>query len=119
MQNPSHKFLPLIVNRTAQREMIQRPQFLPRGTNASDLILIGYTTVFVLSLFYTFYHYAWIRDRQFTGPMGYVLYYGLPLGLACLLLASLRLKALYSLTLALFCLALTTGLFGAELWLHF
>lgn len=68
--------------------------------------------VFIASYF--LYYYAWTGERQFTSPVGPILYYGLPSGLAILSFIALRLKPVYQVNLVLLLLSIVFSLDVAE-----
>src|SRR5262245_58305733 len=76
----------------------------------------GLFSLAVLSYF--LYYYGWTGERQFTGPMGVVLYYVVPAGAAGLLFAALGLKQTHKINLAIFCFSLIVSACGSELFLR-
>jgi hypothetical protein len=96
-----------------------RERFISTAAKMANVVLGAGAVVCACAFAYFLYHYAWVRDRQFTGWLGVVLYYGVPTGLALLLFLAMRLKADRKINLALVCLALTASVYGAELalWL--
>jgi GDSL-like Lipase/Acylhydrolase family len=71
--------------------------------------------VLVLSVCFRFVYQGLSGERQFNTPFDLVLYFGLPIGVAALLLASLRLNSLKKLELLMVCAALTLSMYAIEL----
>ena len=81
-------------------------------------IIVGVSGCFcVLLLLYYFYHYTWTGKRALTSPIGIILYCGLPAVLAAMLFASLRLRPLPRISLALVVVSGATATFIANLFL--
>jgi hypothetical protein len=70
-----------------------------------------------LVFLYVFYHYVWIRDREFTNWLGGALYLALPAAATGILLAVLRLSPTHKINTALCCVALLLSIYGAEVTL--
>jgi hypothetical protein len=75
--------------------------------------------VLVLSVCFRFVYQGLSGERQFNTPFDLVLYFGLPVGVAALLLASLRLNSLKKLELLMVCTALTLSMYAVELSFQF
>ena len=71
--------------------------------------------VLVLSVCLRFLYQGLSGERQFNTPFDLVLYFGLPIGVAALLLASLRLNSLKKLELLMVCTSLTLSMYALEL----
>lgn len=99
--------------------MTNPEQSLTRATHISNIILAAGSAASVLVFFYYFYYYSWTGARQFSNRIGILLYYVLPVGLAFLLFASLRLPRGHKINLAILCVSLTASLYGAESFLLF
>ena len=82
----------------------------------ANFILVAAGLVCVAALSKVFYHYQWICDRQFAGPVGRSLYYGLPALLAVLFFASLRLRDDRKIKVAIVSTALASWLVVAEIF---
>ena len=81
-------------------------------------IIVGVSGCFcVLLLLYYFYHYTWTGKRALTSPIGIILYCGLPAVLAAMLFASLRLRPLPRISLALVVVSGAAATFIANLFL--
>jgi hypothetical protein len=70
------------------------------------------------ALLYVFYHYHWLQDRHFAGPVGGWLYYGLPAQLAVLFCGALRLGASEKIKFAFASIVITICLVVGELLLE-
>ena len=80
-------------------------------------IIVGVSGCFcVLLLLYYFYHYTWTGKRALTSPVGMILYCGLPAVLAAMLFASLRLRPLARIKLALVLVVVAASTFAANLF---
>ncbi len=86
---------------------------LKAATKLANMILVLGGCVCLLLLLYVFYHYAWLRDREYA-RFGGVLYYGVPAGLAAGLFASLRLPVAQKINLALLSVSTAFSIYGAE-----
>ncbi|MGH8542704.1 MAG: hypothetical protein ACREX3_03470, partial [Gammaproteobacteria bacterium] len=73
----------------------------------------------ILAFCYFFYHYGWIRDRQFTSRAGVLVYYILPAVLAGQFFNALRFNPVYKVRLAGCCFVLTFLVYGVELLLAY
>ena len=91
--------------------------FAKAGKFANGALAAG--AVLVLLMFLRFLYEGLSGRRQFNTPFDLVLYYGLPIGVSAVLLASLRLNTLKKLELLIVCTALTLSMYGAELSFHF
>jgi lysophospholipase L1-like esterase len=69
----------------------------------------------IIVLLYYIYYYSWTHERYFSSPVGPVLYYVLPVTLASLLLASLRLRPPHKVNLALLLVSLCASIYAVEL----
>lgn len=96
----------------------QQERFLKKAANVANIILGGGGVASLLALLYFFYHYGWTGERKFDSPMGVVLYYLVPAGVAGLLFASLKLKAGYKINLAILSVSLAASVLGVELFLQ-
>jgi hypothetical protein len=67
-----------------------------------NLVVAGAAGLCLLVAWYFIYHYYWLRDRSFSNVAGFVLYIFLPLVLAALGLAALRLSIVWKSRIALF-----------------
>jgi len=71
----------------------------------------------VVAFCYVFYHYQWIRDRQFLTAAGPILYYGIPVLLTAGFWSALFLKPEWKINLTLVLVVSTVSLFLAEVLL--
>lgn len=99
--------------------MTKQEKFISSAAKVANVGLAGAGGVSLLALLYVFYRYTWTRQNQFASPMGAMLYHVIPAALACLLFASLRLKPVHKITLAIFGLSLIASLYMGELLLGF
>jgi len=65
-----------------------------------------------------FYRYTWTGQNQFTRAIDYVLYYGFPLVVAVLFLASTKLKPIYRVNILVLCVSLSASVYAVELLLE-
>ena len=91
-------------------------QRFDRLTRAANIILGVGGFFCVLLLLYCFYYYTWTGTRYMTSPGGMVFYYGLPSVLAALLFASLWVRPLLRISLALVLVAVAIAIFAANLF---
>ena len=96
----------------------QQKRFLGKAAAIANIILGGGGVASLLALLYFFYHYGWTGERKFDSPLGVVLYYLVPAGVAALLFASLKLKADYKINLATLSVSLAASVLGVELFLQ-
>jgi hypothetical protein len=83
----------------------------------ADFILFS-GGIFCLALvFYVAYQYGWTEEKQFSSPVGILLYYGLPAFMATLLFVFLRLKSAYKINLAISFFSMAISVYGTELFL--
>ena len=87
------------------------------ATKVANVILAGGGVGSALLWCYVLYHYGWTEERHLVGSVGIVVYYVFPPGLAALLFASIRLKPVYKITLAVLCLFMTASLYAVELFI--
>jgi hypothetical protein len=97
--------------------MTKRKEFSARATRIANIILAGGGVLWIFVFLYFLYHYGWLKDRRFTDSSGVVLYYLLPVGLAILLIASLKLKPAHRVNLAILYLSITASFYLAESFL--
>ncbi len=81
---------------------------IERAARVAGILFIGGAVFCVLVAGYFFYYYSWTQQRCFSSWAGPLLSYGLPLGLAGLLVAALWFRPAYKLNLAL--LLISTGM---------
>jgi hypothetical protein len=81
--------------------MPERELFLSRASRIANLFLAGAAVALVLVFAYFFYHYSWTGQRRFAGLEGVVIHYAVPLCLAVLMLACLKLRPVYKVNLVL------------------
>ena len=87
-----------------------------RLTRAANLIVGGSGGCCLLLVLYYVYHYLWTGKRVVTGPVGLVVYGGLPAVLAALLFASLRLRPLPRISCALVLVSVVAATFAANVF---
>jgi hypothetical protein len=83
----------------------------------SNVILIGGGLSCGLVAGYYFYHYSLTGERQFTSPIGQLVYYYLPVALAALLFTALRLERSQKINIAVLCGSLALSVYVGELFL--
>ena len=93
----------------------RRHRFITRATVVTNIGLLLGSVLAAVMFAYFVYHYGWARDRQFNAWYYAILYYGLPLGVAILLLFSLRLPSHQKINLFVFLVASTASVYGSEL----
>lgn len=104
---------------TARLQTVNKQErFLEKAANVANIILGVGGVASLFALLYFFYEYGWTRERKFNTPMGVVLYYVVPAGVAGLLFASLKLKSSYKINLAILSVSLAASVFCVELILH-
>jgi hypothetical protein len=92
---------------------------LPRsGAMLANFTLAVAGAVCFSALVYFLYHYAWIKERQFSSNLGPIVYYGLPAILTVGFLISLRLRLTYRINVALICAAVMSSLYAGEIALR-
>jgi len=96
----------------------QQDRFLEKAANVASIVLGGGCVASLLALLYFLYHYSWTRERKFDSPMGVVLYYLVPAGVAALFFASLKLTARYKINLAILSVSLAASAIGVEVFLQ-
>ena len=96
---------------------MREEKLLVKATRVANIILGGAGAVCLLGLFYFIYHYNLTGERQFTSPVGMIVYYVFPALLAGLLLASLRLAPCHKINLSLFVIGSAVSIYGLELFL--
>ena len=84
----------------------------------ATIVLGGGALLLTLVSFYFIYYYEWTGQRQFTNSISKLIYLFIPIGLASVLFASLRLKPSYKINLALFVVSLAVSLLSIELFLE-
>jgi PAS domain S-box-containing protein len=97
-------------------KLIKADDLLPKIAN---IVLAGGAFLCILVLFYIIYHYGWTGERQFTGLIGMILYYGLTSFLAALLFSSLRMPPAVRIRLALVLTSTCISLYASEIILAF
>jgi len=98
--------------------MTKQQRFFAKAATAANFTLAGGGTLLLLVFFFFFYHYTWAGQRQFTSPTGIVLYYVMPILLASLLFASLKLNPTRKINLVILCFSLLASMYAGELLLH-
>jgi hypothetical protein len=93
-------------------------RFLAKAARFANVSLAA-GAVLVLLVFLRFLYQGLSGGRQFNTPFDLVLYYGLPIGVAALLSASLRLNTIKKLELLMVCTALTVSMYAVELSFQF
>ena len=83
----------------------------------ANIVLGGGALLLTLVSFYFFYYYEWTAQRQFTNSISEVIYVFIPIGLASVVFASLRLKPKYKINLAILGVSFAVSLFSVELFL--
>lgn len=78
-------------------------------------VFLGGAVCCLLVAGYFFYYYGWTQQRCFTSVLGPILSYGLPLGLAALLVAAFRFRPIHQLNLALVLVSTGLAIFLVEL----
>jgi PAS domain S-box-containing protein len=96
-------------------KLAKADSLLPKFAN---IILTGGAVFCLLILSYLVYRYSWTGESQLVGWSGMVLYYAVPGILAMLFFASLTLRPMYRLNLAILCLSLGLAVYGMEIFLH-
>jgi hypothetical protein len=90
-------------------------QHRAKAAKIAEIVLVGGSALCVLVSFSFFYYYGWTPERGFSTKAGPILSYVLPLSLAGLLFASLRLRPAYKVTLGLFLVSTGVSIFVVEL----
>jgi hypothetical protein len=88
-----------------------------RWESIGNIVLIGGGAFCFLVFSYFFYHYNITGERQFSNPIGEVLYYYLPAALATLLFGALRLERSQRINVAILCGSLGVSIYAGELFL--
>jgi hypothetical protein len=94
-----------------------KTQRIGRLAGFANFVLISGGALCVLMLFYSIYHYGLTGRRSFTSPMGMVLYYGVPVVLAGVFFALLRLERIKRISVALLLVSIGLSIHAANLFL--
>ncbi len=89
---------------------------LEQATKLANIILGGAAAICLLVLFYFIYHYSLTGERQFTSPVGVIVYYVFPALLAGLFLTSLRMRPSHKINLSLVVMGCAVSLYALELF---
>jgi len=98
---------------------VRRFMASPELTRLLKRILIAAAALCVAVFAYFFYHYTLTGERELDGLASVVLYYGVPLGAAALLLASLRLRPDRQMNLVLVLASFSVALYVGEYLLDY
>src|ERR1700730_7369370 len=98
--------------RPSRAIVIEEPRLRGVAIIANILLSAG-GVMCLLLLAYCIYYYGWSGKRYFTSITGMILYYGMPAVLAGILFASLSLRPLPKITLAL----VFVSIFAANLFM--
>jgi hypothetical protein len=85
----------------------------------ANLILGGGFVSCIVLLLYVVYQYGWTGDREFSSPVGILVYYGVPAALATLFFGFLQLQRDYKINLAVVSVSTALSMYGAEVFLTF
>jgi hypothetical protein len=96
----------------------RQDRFLARAALVANVVLASGALAAVLVFLYFFYRYTWSAERQFTSVAARLLYYGVPVTIAVILLAALRLKRDHRINLAIVSVVLVLSVYAGELVLH-
>ena len=96
---------------------MREKKLLVKATRVANIILGGAGVICLLALFYFIYHYSLTGERQFTSPVGMIVYYVVPALLAGLSLTSLRLGHSHKINLSLFVVTSGISIYALELFL--
>jgi PAS domain S-box-containing protein len=105
----------LAIGRQAEGKLMKPDDLLPK---IASIVLAGGAFLCLVVLLYFFYYYGWTAQRSFSRPLGMVVYYGLPAGMAILLFSFLRRSPEFKVNAALLCLSLTMSAYAGELLLR-
>src|SRR5689334_9339173 len=94
--------------------MTKRDGMMTWATRVANFGIVVGAGAALSIFFYFFYHYALIGDRRFPATILAVAYYGVPLTVACLLLASFRLSPSYRINLVLLMVTSVLSVYVAE-----
>ena len=96
--------------------MTRREEFLTKAAKIANVVLLGGATLSTLVFLYFLYRYGWTGERRLAGWM--VTYFVAPGLLAACFFASLKLKPVHKINLAVVCISLVACLYAAESLLH-
>ena len=86
-------------------------------TRVANAVLAVSGMASLLVLLYVFYQYGWTAQRRFASAAGVGWYFGVPVAVAGVCFAALRLRPTQKITAAVITLALITAVFGTEAFL--
>ncbi len=95
--------------------MVEKRTLTKAATGTAKMIIIGTATFLLFISVYYFYYYKWTHERCFIGSKNFIFYSILPLSLASLLFASLRLRLSYQLDIALMIVSIGGSFLFGEL----
>jgi hypothetical protein len=104
---------------TASRE-IAKQESVPRSRSSKvdNLLQTISSTVLAVGAFLCLVIASYAFTKPFNDAIDQILYGFGPLGLAVVLVASLKLKPSHRINLAIFCISLTASVYGMEIFLH-
>ncbi len=103
------------IGRPAASKLMNADDLLPK---IASIVLAGGAFLCIVAFLYVIYYYGWTAQRNFSSPLGMIVYYGVPAVSASLLFAFLGRSPEFKVNAALLCLSLTASVYGLELFLR-